>query len=107
MDFIETFSLVVKHTTITLILSLAVSFNLPLRQLDVECAFFDGDLQEKVYMSQPQEYVDPQFLTHVCHMVKSIYGLRLAPRACYDKIASKFVERGFVISLSDSSLFRC
>lgn len=76
VDFIETFSLVVKHTTIRLFLSLAVTFGWQLRQLDVECAFLHGVLKEEVYMSQPQGYVDNMKLNHVCKMLKSIYGLR-------------------------------
>lgn len=105
IDFIETFSPVVKHTTIRVILSLALAYNWPLRQLDVECAFLHGDLHEEVYMAQPQGYVDPTHPSHVCRMIKSIYGLRQAPRAWYDKFASKLLELGFNISASDPSLF--
>lgn len=44
----------VKHTIIRVVLALAVAYNWPLRQLDVECAFLYGDLREEVYMAQPQ-----------------------------------------------------
>lgn len=52
VDFYETFSPVAKLTSICLLISLAVSFNWPLYQLDVTNAFLNGDLQE-VYMQQP------------------------------------------------------
>ncbi|KAL5562512.1 hypothetical protein UlMin_032259 [Ulmus minor] len=52
-DFNETFSLVVKPTTIRVVITLALSFGWCLRQLDVNNAFLNGELKEKVYMEQP------------------------------------------------------
>jgi hypothetical protein len=76
VDFDETFSPVIKPPTVRLILSLAVSLNWPLRQLDVKNAFLHGTLKEEVYMTQPQGYIDSQHPTHVCKLLKSIYGLK-------------------------------
>uniref|UniRef100_A0A2N9FJA4 Integrase catalytic domain-containing protein n=1 Tax=Fagus sylvatica TaxID=28930 RepID=A0A2N9FJA4_FAGSY len=59
IDFDETFSPVIKPPTVRLILSLAVSLQWPLRQLDVKNAFLHGTLKEEVYMTQPQGYIDP------------------------------------------------
>ncbi|KAM1097337.1 hypothetical protein ACFX15_014262 [Malus domestica] len=52
------FSQVVRHTTVRLILSLAAINKWELRQLDIKNAFLDGDLQEEVYMKQPQGFID-------------------------------------------------
>ncbi|GKC28002.1 ribonuclease H-like domain-containing protein [Tanacetum coccineum] len=58
VDFDETFSLVVKPATIRTVLSLAVSRQWPIHQLDVKNAFLNGDLSETVYMHQPPGFVD-------------------------------------------------
>lgn len=65
VDFEKTFSLVIKPLTVRIILSLAVQFNWPLRQLDVNNAFLHGYLREEVYMVQPLGYVDPAHPNHV------------------------------------------
>ena len=105
VDFAETFSPVVKHATIRIVLALAVNFGWSLRQLDVECAFLHGILQEEVFMEQPQGFVDSAKFTHVCKMLKSIYCLSQAPRAWYVKFSSKLEELGFHMTIFDPSLF--
>ena len=70
VDFEETFSPVIKPLTVKIILSLAVQFNWPLRQLDVSNAFLHGFLREEVYMMQPPDYVDPKYPNHVLQTVE-------------------------------------
>lgn len=59
IDYNETFSPVVKPCTIQIILTIALSNNWPLRQLDVQNVFLHGNLTEEVYMKQPPGFVDP------------------------------------------------
>ena len=58
MDYFETFSPVVKPATMRFVLSIAMSFNWPLRQLDVSNAFLHGFLKDEVYIEQPLGYMD-------------------------------------------------
>ncbi|GJV74444.1 ribonuclease H-like domain-containing protein [Tanacetum coccineum] len=65
VDFDETFSPVVKPATIHTVLSLAVSRQWLIHQLDVKNAFLNGDLSETVYMHQPPGFVDSRYPHHV------------------------------------------
>ena len=105
LDFGETFSPVVKATTIRVVLSLAVHFQWPLRQLDVKNAFLNGVLHERVFMEQPPGFVNSKYPHHVCFLQKSLYGLKQAPRAWFSKLSSTLISLGFICSKADHSLF--
>ncbi|RVW25842.1 Retrovirus-related Pol polyprotein from transposon TNT 1-94 [Vitis vinifera] len=79
-DFNEMFSPVMKPTTIRVILSITPARNWVVKQLDVNNAFLNGDLQE-VHMQQPYGFQDPNQPTMVCHLHKFLYGLRQTLRA--------------------------
>ena len=76
VNFEETFNPIIKPPTVRIILSLAIQFNWPLRQLDVSNAFLHGFLREDVYIVQPLGYVDLDHPNHVCKLLKSLYGLK-------------------------------
>ncbi|KAD6118667.1 hypothetical protein E3N88_09938 [Mikania micrantha] len=105
IDYTETFSPVVKATTIRVVLSVAVTQRWSLRQLDVQNVFFLGDLKETVYMTQPQGFVDPNKPDHVCLLHKSLYGLKQAPRVWFQRLTTALQALGFQGSQTDPSLF--
>uniref|UniRef100_A0A2N9FD48 Integrase catalytic domain-containing protein n=1 Tax=Fagus sylvatica TaxID=28930 RepID=A0A2N9FD48_FAGSY len=105
IDFDETFSPVVKPATVRLMLSIAAQHQWSLRQLDVSNAFLHGSLKECVYRRQPPGFVDTASPSHVCFLHKSIYGLRQAPRAWFEKFSSHLLTIGFIASQADPSLF--
>ncbi|CAL9133113.1 unnamed protein product, partial [Musa textilis] len=56
IDYTETFSPVSKKDSLCIILALVAHFDLELQQMDVKTAFLNGDLEEKVYMIQPEGF---------------------------------------------------
>jgi hypothetical protein len=76
IDYEDTFSLVVKPTTIRIILSIAISEGWHLRQLDVQNTFLHGNLEEDVYMMQPPGYENKSMPNYVCKLDKALYGLK-------------------------------
>lgn len=74
-------------------------------QLDVKSAFLHGDLNETVYVEQPQGYQKQGEKDKVYKMKKDLYGLRQAPRAWYSKIESYFQKEGFEKCPSEHTLF--
>ncbi|WVY95774.1 hypothetical protein V8G54_027925 [Vigna mungo] len=105
LDYEETFSLVVKASTVRIILSIAVHLNWEVKQLDINNAFLNGYLKETVFMHQPEGFVDSIKPEHVCKLSKAIYGLKHAPRAWFDNLKNALLSWGFTNTKSDSSLF--
>ncbi|GKV37976.1 hypothetical protein SLEP1_g45935 [Rubroshorea leprosula] len=104
-DYFNTFSPVIKPTTIRTVLSLAVSHGWPIQHLDVNNAFLHGKLEETLYMQQPPGFVDSDKPHFVCRLTKSLYGLKQAPRAWFRELKAFILSQGFYNSKSDSSLF--
>ena len=48
--------------------------------MDVKTTFIDGDLEEEIYMNQPENFVEPGQESKVCKLTKSLYGLKQAPK---------------------------
>ncbi|KAE8688933.1 Detected protein of confused Function [Hibiscus syriacus] len=107
IDFQNTFSPVVKFSTVYVLLTMAVARGWVLRQVDINNAFLNGDLHEDVYMQQPPgfEHFDSDGNPLVCKLQKALYGIRQAPRNWNDKLKVCMLDLGFVESKADVSLF--
>ncbi|GKA85619.1 retrotransposon protein, putative, ty1-copia subclass, partial [Tanacetum coccineum] len=77
IDYNEVFSLVVRHTSIRVILALTACKDYELEQLDVKTTFLHGNLEEVIYIRQPPGYEQGN---KVCLLNKSLYSLKQSPR---------------------------
>ena len=105
LDYEDTFSPVVKPTTIRLLLSMAITHGWHLRQLDIQKAFLHGVLEEEVFMRQPPGFEDSRQPDYLCRLDKALYGLKQAPRAWHARLSTVLVGLGFRPSTADTSLF--
>jgi len=76
IDFNKVFSPVVKHSSIRVLLAIVATFDLELEQLDVKTTFLHSDLEERIYMKQPEGFVVEGKEDHACLLKKSLYGLK-------------------------------
>ena len=100
-DYDETFCPVVRLESVRAVIALSVQYGLELHQVDVTTAFLNGELEEEVFMEQPDGFVTPGREGLVCKLKKSIYGLKQSPR-CWNVVLDSFLrEIGFVQADSD------
>nr|GEY06014.1 hypothetical protein [Tanacetum cinerariifolium] len=95
IDFEKSFAPVARLEAIRLFIANAASQNMIIFQMDVKTAFLNGELNEVVYVSQPEGFVDPEHPMHVYRLNKSLYGLKQAPRAWYYKLSKFLISTGF------------
>ena len=93
IDYDETFSPVAMLKSIRILLAIAAFYDYEIWQMDVKTAFLNGFLEEDVYMTQPEGFIDPENPKKVCKLKKSIYGLKQASRSWnlrFDEAIKKF-----------------
>jgi len=74
--------------------------------MDVKSAFLNGVISEEVYVKQPPGFEDLKYPDHVYKLKKSLYGLKHAPRAWYDRLSNLLIENDFKRGQVDTTLFR-
>jgi hypothetical protein len=106
IDYLDTYAPVVKLTSIRILLAIAAIYGLEIHQMDVVTAFLAGELEEEIYMEQPEGFrvrTDEEDL--VCLLRKSLYGLKQAPRVWNRKIRRFLESIGFLPTYSDPCVY--
>ncbi|KAG8478507.1 hypothetical protein CXB51_028390 [Gossypium anomalum] len=105
VDFTDVFSPVVKHSSIRALLGIMAMHDLELEQLDVKTAFLHGELEEDIYMQQPEGFTVSEKEDYVCLLKKSLYGSKQSPRQWYKRFDSFITSHGFKRSSFDSCVY--
>ncbi|KAL4319722.1 hypothetical protein GQ457_18G015860 [Hibiscus cannabinus] len=106
IDYTETFSHVSKKDSLRIVLALVTQFDLEFQQMDVKTAFLNGDLEEEVYMKQPEGFSSSDGENLVCKLKKSIYGLKQASLQWYLKFHEVISSFGFVENIMDQCIYQ-
>jgi hypothetical protein len=79
IDYNDVFSPVVKHSSIRALLGIVAIHDLELEELDVKTALIHGDLEEEIYMDQPEGFIVHGKENCVYKLKKSLYDLKQSP----------------------------
>lgn len=105
IDYDETFSPVVRHATIRMVIALAAKMKLHLHQMDVTTAYLHSELTDEVYMKQPDGYVDIRNPNSVLKLNKAIYGLKQSGRAWNTKLDAVLRKIDFLPCVNEPCLY--
>uniref|UniRef100_A0A2N9FGP9 Integrase catalytic domain-containing protein n=1 Tax=Fagus sylvatica TaxID=28930 RepID=A0A2N9FGP9_FAGSY len=105
VDYFDTYSPVTRITSIRMLIAIAALYNLEIHQMDVKTAFLNGELDEEIYMEQPEGFIVPGKEKKVCRLVKSLYGLKQAPKQWHEKFDNAMMSNGFRINECDKCVY--
>ncbi|CAL9015427.1 unnamed protein product [Prunus brigantina] len=105
IDYNETYSPVSTKDSFRVIMALVAHFDLHLHQMDVKTAFLNGNLEEDIYMKQPEGFIQEKGENLVCKLCKSIYGLKQASRQWYIKFDEVVKQYGFTENALDECIY--
>ncbi|KAK4384379.1 Retrovirus-related Pol polyprotein from transposon TNT 1-94 [Sesamum angolense] len=105
IDYFDTYSPVAQLTTIRVLIALVSVYNLSIHQMDVKIAFLYGELEEEIYMDQPEGFVAHGNERKVCKLVKSLYGLKQAPKQWHEKFDQTILAFGFTVNENDKCIY--
>lgn len=105
IDYDETFAPVVRYDSIRVVLAVSSCLDYEIDHMDVATAFLNGELEEEIYMQQPDGYIEAGKENLVCKLKKSLYGLKQAPK-CWNEVVDAFLMKlGFERSYADYGIY--
>ncbi|KXJ71784.1 hypothetical protein RP20_CCG019713 [Aedes albopictus] len=105
VDYDETYSPVVRHSSLRYLFAMAAKYNLQVDQMDAITAFLQGDIEEEIYMEQPPCFVKPGGRQLVCRLNKALYGLKQSSRVWNTKLDAALKKLGLHQSEFDPCLY--
>ncbi|KAF3624710.1 hypothetical protein FXO37_31238 [Capsicum annuum] len=105
LDYFDTYSPVKRITSIRMLIALTAVYGLEIHQMDMKIAFLNKELEEKIYMEQPEGFVVPGKENKVCRLIKSLYGLKQVPKQWHGKFDQIMLANGFKINECDKCVY--
>ncbi|KAI3515898.1 hypothetical protein L1887_14803 [Cichorium endivia] len=106
IDYEETFAPVARLESVRIFLAYAAHKGFDVYQMDVKCAFLNGELEETVFVEQPPGFVNSKHPDHCYVLDKVVYGLKQAPRAWYETLTRFLKQSKFKQGSVDPTFFR-
>lgn len=104
LDYSETFSPVVRHSTLRLLFAISVKLGLDITQLDVKTAYLNSNLKEDIYMCAPEGFVS-EMSGKVLKLKKAVYGLKQSALAWYERIRDVLCKNNYKNCTQEPCLF--
>ena len=91
----ETFAPIARIEAVRILVAFTTHMEIKLYQIDVKSAFLNRYLKEEVYVSQPPGFENHDLPNHVFKLDKTLYGLKQALRAWYERLSRLLIDKGF------------
>ena len=104
-DYDEVFSPVARAESIRIFIALAAQLKWNLHHLDVKLAFLNGEIEEEIYVHQPEGFIKKGNEDYVLRLKKALYKLKQAPRPCNYKLDFTLKSMCFIRSVSDQAMY--
>ncbi|GJY96943.1 zinc finger, CCHC-type containing protein, partial [Tanacetum coccineum] len=105
IDYFDTYAPVARISTIRLLIAMASIHNLIIHQMDVKTALLNGELEEEVYMNQPQGFIVPCNENKVCKLIKSLYRIKQAPKQWHQNFNEVILSNGYLLNQADKCVY--
>ena len=105
LDYFDKYSPVIRINSIRMLLAIVALRNLEVRQMDVKTTFLNVDLDEEIYIEQPDRFSALGQERKVCKLVKSLYRIKQAPKQWHKKFDNVMMSHDFKINEHDKCVY--
>ena len=105
VDYFYTFAPITRIYSIRILIALASIHKLFIHQMDVKTTFLNGDLEEEIYMLQPEGCITLGQEIKVCKLNNSLYGLKQGTKQCHGKFDNALLKNGFLCVEVDKCVY--
>ncbi|KAL0556725.1 hypothetical protein IC582_005241 [Cucumis melo] len=106
VDYEETFSHVAMLKSIRILMSIATFYDYEIWQMDVKTAFLNGNLEESIFMSQPEGFITQGQEQKICKLNRSIYRLKQASRSWNIRFDTAIKSYGFDQNVDEPCVYK-